>query len=96
MSVFMVIDVKIKDRETYEKYVKKVKPLVESYGGRYIVRGGGITPIAGGWEPERIIIIEFENSEGFRNCFSSPEYNKITGLRESSTLSRTILVEGVP
>ena len=37
----MVVDTKIKVLEAYEEYKLKAKPIVESYGGEYLRRGGG-------------------------------------------------------
>jgi len=95
MSIYMIIDITIKEPKTYAKYIEKVKPIVESHGGRYLARGGKVTSSAGDWKPERIIIIEFEDMKLLQNCFRSSEYKEIAALRESSTLSRTIIVEGI-
>ena len=40
MAVYMVVDTKIKNPEAYEEYKIKAKPIVESYGGEYLARGG--------------------------------------------------------
>ena len=41
MACFFIIDVyidKSKGRGSYDDYVEKVKPIVESYGGEYLAR----------------------------------------------------------
>jgi uncharacterized protein (DUF1330 family) len=53
-----------------------------------------VTSLAGGWNPERIIIVEFPSSEEVRRWLSSPEYQELAPLRESSTPTRAILLEG--
>ena len=40
MPVYMVVDTKIKNTEAYEEYKIKAKPIVESFGGEYLARGG--------------------------------------------------------
>ena len=40
MAVYMLVDTKIKDLDAYEEYKHKAKPIVESYGGEYLARGG--------------------------------------------------------
>lgn len=45
MSCYLIVDVYIdenKGRDTYEDYIEKVKPIVESFGGEYLVRTGHI------------------------------------------------------
>ena len=95
MSVYIIIEIKVKDKDTYAKYVEKVRAIVEKYNGRYLVRGGKITPIFGGWNPERIIVIEFLSPKDVKLWLSSPEYKEIAALREESTITKAIMVEGV-
>ena len=95
MSVYKIVELEIKNKELFSRYAKKVPEIVSRYGGRYIIRGGKITPIYGGWNPERIIMVEFESVEMLKKCYSSPEYLKIAPFREQSTNSKAIVVEGV-
>ena len=41
-AVYMIGDVDIKNIEEYKKYMEKVKPMIESYGGEYLIHGGEI------------------------------------------------------
>lgn len=59
------------------------------------MRGGKVTPLSNNWDPERIILIEFSSSEDVERCFSSPEYKGIASLREGSTVTKSIIVEGL-
>jgi len=51
--------------------------------------------LSGNWNPERMILIEFETLEQLQQCFNSAEYQKIAPFRTQSTLSRSIIVEGL-
>jgi uncharacterized protein (DUF1330 family) len=90
----MIIEIGIKNRELYASYVEKVPAVIEKHGGRYLVRGGKITPLSGDWKPERMIVIEFATIEQLQKCFQSKEYLELAPLREQSTASRSIIVEG--
>ncbi|MBD3263794.1 MAG: DUF1330 domain-containing protein [Candidatus Omnitrophica bacterium] len=94
-GIYMVAEIEILDEELYRRYTEKVYPLVVKYGGRYLVRGGEAYTISGGWQPERIIIIEFSSMEALKECFGSSEYKAIASLREESTRSKAIAVEGI-
>lgn len=96
MAVYMIIDISVHDPGPYAEYVSRVAHIVRRYGGRYLVRGGPVTPMFGGWRPERIIVIEFDSHEDVRRCFQSPEYLALAPLRERSTESRAIVVDGLP
>lgn len=91
----MIIQIEVKDSKLYSQYIQAVKGVVEGYGGRYLVRGGHVTPLSGSWNPERIILIEFSSPEVFRSCFRSEQYRKIASLRERSTIGKSIMVEGL-
>jgi uncharacterized protein (DUF1330 family) len=96
MPVYLIIEIAVKDRKLYEEYVAKVPAIIEGYGGKYLARGGRVTPLMGGWSPERIILIKFESIEKVRSCFQSKEYLEIAPLREQSTTARSIIIEGYP
>lgn len=93
-KVYLIADVTVNDPETYAKYSDTVPGIVRKYGGRYIVRGGEVTPFAGGWEPERLIVIEFDSMDRMKECFGSDEYLEILPFREQSTDSKAVVVEG--
>jgi len=64
MPVYMVAVVKKKDKQKYNEYIAALTELIESFGGRYLVRGGRVTPLFKGTELERrrvdkVVIIEF-------------------------------------
>ena len=63
-AVYMIGDVDIKNIEEYKKYMEKVKPMIESYGGEYIIRGGEIDALETNlWEPTRMVLVKFPNKK---------------------------------
>ena len=95
MTVYMIIEIKITNIALYAEYVDRVDDIVVQHGGRYLVRGGEVTPVAGGWSPERMIIIEFPSREMLNGCFNSRVYKALAPLREQSTIGKAIIVDGV-
>lgn len=94
MSIYMIIDLEITDPEVYAEYVEKVPAVIKKYGGKYVIRGGKITPLAGDWNPERIVVLEFPSQEHVNKWALSPEQMPLAELRRKSTNARTIMVEG--
>lgn len=94
MSVYLVADIEVHDAGSYAEYVQKARPLIEQHGGTYRVQGGEPASISGGWRPERIVIIEFPSKAAFHRCFGSDAYKQIAPLREQSTASRAVVVQG--
>ena len=93
MSVYMIIESKVKDAEKYSQYIDLVSPIVEKYSGRYHVRGENIRSF-GTWKPERIIVIEFPSEDHIRKWLTSPEYGAVAPLREAGADTQAIIVEG--
>lgn len=96
MSAFFVVNIWIpdnNDRDSYDKYIMKVKPIVESYGGQYIVRSEQVSIFSGTQKPDRIIVIKFENRQQLDKCFASSEYASVKGLRENSVKTCAYIVE---
>jgi uncharacterized protein (DUF1330 family) len=95
MAVYMLIDITVRDAELYGQYVEQVKEVVERHGGTYLARGGGVTVLSGDWHPGRVVLIEFPTRDALRACFASPDYAALAPLRERSTTSRAMVIEGV-
>lgn len=91
MSIYMIIDSKVKDGDKYQQYIDQVSPTVIKHGGRYHVRGGEIRSF-GVWKPERIIVIEFLTEEHIQKWLASPEYMDIASLREEGAETQAIIV----
>ena len=79
----------------YAEYIAQVRPIVERYGGRYLVRTDHVIPMQEGDCPDRMILIEWDSREQLEACFSSEEYRRIRTKREHSVHSRAMIVEGV-
>lgn len=94
MAVYMIIEIEVRDEVLYSKYIDAVPEVVSRYGGRYLARGGRVTPLSERWCPERVILLEFDSMDRLNDCFASDEYARIAGWREASTRSRAIVVEG--
>ena len=90
----MILEIEVVDADTYADYVKQAPATVAHYGGRYLVRGGEITPLTGGWNPQRMVVIEFPSMKRFNEWLTSPEYSAIAPLREQSTKGTSLVVEG--
>ncbi len=95
MPVYLVADIDVKDHDAYEEYQKLVPPLIEKYGGRYIVRGGKITPGEGDWDLHRVVILEFPSAERATAMLTSDDYAPVAEIRHNAAVSKIFIVEGV-
>jgi uncharacterized protein (DUF1330 family) len=96
MAAYVVVEIDIHDAETYERYKQLAPPSIALYGGRYLVRGGATEALEGTWHPKRFVILEFPTEQQARAWWSSPEYAPAKALRQASTQTNMLLVEGLP
>jgi uncharacterized protein (DUF1330 family) len=95
MAAYMVVDLTVNDPEGFAQYREMVPPTIAAYGGRYLARGGAITPMEGGWDPKRITVLEFPSVEQAKAWWDSPEYAEAKALRMRTAETRMIIVEGL-
>ncbi len=91
----MISDVEMRDPALFDAYRKLAAATIAQYGGRYVVRGGAIDPVEGGWTPQGIVIVEFADMETARRWYRSPEYAEALKIRQGALTRRLIFVEGV-
>ena len=80
MTAYVLVNVKVKDSARYEGYKRLAERAVERHGGRYLVRGGETMTLEGGWQADRVVVLEFPRWSTSRRSTSRP----ITPLRASS------------
>lgn len=94
MAAYVVGEIEVTDAATYEDYRKQVLAVVTKYGGRFIVRGGKLEPLEGGWSPKRMVVLEFPSLEQAQKWYRSPEYAPLIALRQRASRGKLVLVEG--
>ena len=95
MAAYVIAQVDIYDPETFKEYASAVPATIKQYGGTYRVRGGAVTPKEGGWNPKRVIVLEFPDIATAHRWYDSPEYQKIIGIRFKAANGELIFIEGV-
>lgn len=100
MTVYVLIEAKLKNLEKFNRFVEAFSSIVTQYGGAFLVSGGRISCLDGGMEPERrqpeeILLVEFPSEVSLRKCIASPEYQAILSLRNSAAETRAVILEGV-
>ena len=95
MSAYVVAEIEVDNPEGYEDYKKLAPPPIAAYGGKYIARGGMVKNLEGDWQPNRIVILEFESVEKAKQWLDSEDYREAKSLRHKHATTNMIVVEGV-
>ncbi len=96
MVAYVLAQIDVHDPDGFQRYREKVPATTEQYGGRYIVRGGEITPLEGELSAPRLVIIEFPDREAAKTWYASPEYQEILPLRLNAASGTAVIVDGLP
>ena len=94
MSAYVIVEVSIVDHKLYEEYKKLTPAAVAAYDGKFVVRGGETITLEGGWEPERIVVLEFPTAKRAKEWWDSDIYSKAKDIRHRAAKTRMIIVNG--
>ena len=94
MAGYIIVDVQVTDPIAYERYKALVPDTLAAYGGKFIVRGGQAEKLEGDWQPNRIVVLEFESAARAKEWWESQDYAAPKLLRQSASITRMIVVEG--
>jgi len=95
MPAYLISTIEITDPAGYEEYRKLVAPVLQKFGGKFLARGGKIDYLEGQWKPKRVVVVEFESLEKARAFSDAPDYAKAKAIRQKTSISSVIVVEGV-
>ena len=95
MPAYVITDMEVTDPQLFEEYKKLSPPTVAQYGGRFLARGGRTETLEGNWSPRRLVILEFPSLARAQAWIDSPEYAPARRLRQLSSRSNIIVLEGV-
>lgn len=96
MAAFIIANIDVTDPEGFAQYRELVAPTVAAAGGRYRVRGGDVKVLEGSFVPKRLVILEFDSMQAAQDWYESDAYAPARALRQRSTRSDAILVDGLP
>jgi uncharacterized protein (DUF1330 family) len=63
--------------------------------GRYLARGGELAVLEGDWQPQRLVLLQFEDLQAAKRWYDSPAYREARGLREGAATLWVVAVEGL-
>ena len=91
---YVIAQINVTDPEAYKAYVAAVSPIVEKYGGEYLVRGGPAQHFEGESIGERTVVIRFQTLQAATEWYHSEEYAPVRAMRQAASNSLQTIVEG--
>ena len=95
MSAYVIVEIEIVDPAGFEEYRKRVVPIVEKCGGKYIAISDRVETLEGDWKPKRIVVLQFESMERAKEWYNCEEYREPHEIRRRTARTNMVLVEGI-
>ena len=94
MSVYLIAQIEIHDREEYDKYQEGFLEIFSKYQGEILVVEENHTVIEGAWPFTRTVVIRFPDEDEAKRWYESPEYQKLAQHRFKASTSNIIMANG--
>lgn len=92
-KAYWIVHVTITNPDAYADYIRLDTPVVERFGGSFIVRGGQHeTPETK--QKDRHVIVEFPDYATALACYHSDAYQKAAAIRRANSDSDIVIIEG--
>ena len=95
-TVYVLLDVTIKDKAKFLEYVEGHKPSMQQYGGRLLFRSNDMDVIEGNWSPKLFVVHEWPSENAFRNWDNSAEYAPWKKIRLEAMDMNMVLARRMP
>jgi uncharacterized protein (DUF1330 family) len=94
LTVYIVAQIRIHDRERYDVYAAAFMPVLVRYGGRLLAADEAPAVLEGDWSGEKLNIIAFPDEEAARRWIESEDYRAIAADRLAASDGIVLLVQG--
>lgn len=92
---YIVVLIRRTRPDGWAEYRREVTRLIGKFNGRYIVQGGDVEVLEGGFDGRQVVILEFPSMDVVRSFWNSPAYAKVKALREGSGVMDAWAVAGL-
>ena len=95
MTAYVLAQIRIHDRPTYDRYAAAFLPVLDQYGGRLLAADEQPQVAAGTWDWEKVVLVAFPYRQAALRWASSPEYQAISEDRLASTDGVALVIQGL-
>ncbi|MEM8771688.1 MAG: DUF1330 domain-containing protein [Pseudomonadota bacterium] len=95
MTVYAVGNIKIKDRDEYQKYSDQFMDVFAKFKGKLLATDFNAKAVMGEWDADRLVLMSFPDKAAFVEWATSPEYLAIAKHRDAGAEVTTVLAEGI-
>lgn len=94
MSVYIVAQLRFKDKSRYRAYQSEFGKIFAQSKGRLLAADEMPEIMEGEWERDKVVLMEFQSGNEAREFLSSPDYLRISENRRAGADTIALLVHG--
>lgn len=95
MTIYVIAQLKMRDRATYDRYQAHFFEVFKKFSGRLLSADERPTVLEGQWNRDKVVLMSFPDEPAYRAWANSPEYVEIAKDRKAGADAVVLLVEGV-
>ncbi|MBA3241453.1 MAG: DUF1330 domain-containing protein [Acidobacteria bacterium] len=95
MSVYVVGQISITDRERYDRYKNAFMDVLRQFGGTLLAADEAPLLIEGRCDYEKFVLFSFDDQTAFCRWMESPEYQRISIDRKAGSTGVILLIRGL-
>ena len=96
MTVYALAQLRIHDRESYDRYQARFMPVLQKYKGRLLAAEEEPRVLEGQWwDRNKVVLMAFDDKDAFRAWATSPEYAEISKDRKAGADAVVLLINGL-
>ncbi len=95
MSVYLTVQVTIKDRAAYDRYAEAFGPIFAKFDGKILAADFEPKVLSGDWNKDRLVILSFPDEPSLMAWLTSNEYKAISADRDAGADTIALLAKGM-
>lgn len=95
MTVYLTVQLKIKDQEAYQRYSEGFLPVFLKFKGTILAADFDPEVIDGEWDKDRIVILSFPDKGAMMEWLTSDDYQVLAADRAAGADSIALIVQGI-
>jgi uncharacterized protein (DUF1330 family) len=95
MTVYVIAQLKFKDRPRYDRYQSRFMDVFRQFDGRLLAADQHPVALESGWNRDKVVVMSFPSETSARAFLGSPAYREIVADRVAGADAIVLLVHGL-
>jgi uncharacterized protein (DUF1330 family) len=96
VSVYVIAQLRFKDRERYERYQQRFMGVLQQYpGAQLLAADESPEQVEGQWDHDKVVLLSFPDDASYQAWSTSAEYQEIAVDRRAGADTVAIRLRGI-